>query len=105
MKDLENKTGKNLYIRGSTTHHIESVTIRPLQDNEGVQAHTFPVKPGEVLEVKVEEPHVSNINDGIARVDGFILDIEGAGSLVGEIIPVEVSKVYRTYAKARPVKI
>ncbi|HPZ43341.1 MAG TPA: Rne/Rng family ribonuclease [Bacillota bacterium] len=104
LKDLENKTGKNLYIRGSASHHIESVTIRPLQDNEGVQTHTFPVKPGEVLEVKVEEPHVSNVNDGIARVNGFILDIEGAGSLIGETIPVEVSKVYRTYAKARPVK-
>jgi ribonuclease G len=105
LRDLENKTGKSLYIRGSTNQHIESVAIRPLQDNEGIQANTFPVKPGEVLEVKVEEPHVSNTNDGIARVNGFILDIEGAGTLVGETIPVEVSKVYRTYAKARPVKI
>lgn len=104
LRDLESKTGKSLYIRGSTTHHIESVTIRPLQDSDEIQAHTLPVKPGEVLEVRVEEPHVSNIHDGIARVNGFILDIEGAGSLVGEIIPVEVSKVYRTYAKARPVR-
>lgn len=105
LRDLESKTGKNLYIRGSTNQHIESVAIRPMYDNEGIQAHNFPVKPGEVLEVKVEEPHVTNINDGIARVNGFILDIEGAGTLVGETIPVEVSKVYRTYAKARPVKI
>lgn len=105
LRDLESKTGKSLYIRGSASHHIESVTIRPLQDNEEIQAHTLPVSPGEVLEVRVEEPHVSNLNDGIARVNGFILDIEGAGALVGEIIPVEVSKVYRTYAKARPVKI
>jgi ribonuclease G len=103
LRDLESKTGKNLYIRGSTNQHIESVAIRPLQDNECIQANTFPVRPGEVLEVKVEEPHVSNTNDGIARVNGFILDIEGAGTLVGETIPVEVSKVYRTYAKARPV--
>lgn len=105
LRELESKTGKNLYIRGSTNQHIESVAIRPLHDNEGIQANTFPVKPGEVLEVKVEELHVSNTNDGIARVNGFILDIEGAGTMVGETIPVEVSKVYRTYAKARPVKI
>jgi len=105
LRDLENKTGKSLYIRGSTSHHIESVTIRPLQDNEEIHANTLPVKPGEVLEVRVEEPHVTNYHDGIARVNGFILDIEGAGALVGETIPVEVSKVYRTYAKARPVRI
>jgi ribonuclease G len=105
LRDLESKTGKSLYIRGSTSHHIESITIRPLQDNEEIHANTLPVKPGEVLEVTVEEPHVTNYHDGIARVNGFILDIEGAGAMVGETIPVEVSKVYRTYAKARPVRI
>ncbi len=105
LRELESKTGKSLYIRGSSGQHIESITIRPIQDNEELQACTFPVKPGEVLEVRVEEPHVSNNHDGIARVNGFILDIEGAGALVGETIPVEVSKVYRTYAKARPVRI
>lgn len=104
LRELESKTGKSLYIRGSTSHHIESVTIRPLSDSEEINAQTLPVRPGEVLEVRVEEPHVTNLNDGIARVNGFILDIEGAGSLVGETIPVEVSRVYRTYAKAKQVK-
>lgn len=104
LRELESKAGKNLYIRGSASQHIESITIRPLQDSEDIKADTFPVKPGEVLQVRVEEPHVTNIHDGIARVDGFILDIEGAGELVGETIPVEVSKVFRTYAKAKPVK-
>jgi ribonuclease G len=103
LRDLETKTGKSLYIRGSAGHHIESVTIRPLHDNEEIQANTLPVKPGEILEVTVEEPHVTNFNDGIARVNGFILDIEGAAAFIGETIPVEVSKVYRTYAKARLV--
>jgi ribonuclease G len=103
LRDLENKTGKSLYIRGSAGHHIESVTIRPLHDNEEIKANTLPVELGDVLEVRVEEPHMTNFNDGIARVNGFILDIEGAAAFVGETIPVEVIKVYRTYAKARPV--
>lgn len=55
LRDLENKTGKSLYIRGSTSHHIESVTIRPLHDTDEIKANTLPVKPGEVLKVKVEE--------------------------------------------------
>ncbi|OPY57783.1 MAG: Ribonuclease G [Pelotomaculum sp. PtaU1.Bin035] len=105
LRDLENKTNKSLYIRGSAANHIESISIKPIQGNEDIQAGTLPVKPGEVLEVRVEEPHVSNLNDGIARVNGFILNIEGGGILVGETIPVEVGKVFRTYAKARPVKI
>jgi ribonuclease G len=104
LRELEARIGKNLYIRGSTEHHIESVTMRPLYDQADIQAHTLPVKPGQVLEVKVEEPHANNFNDGIARINGFILDIEGAGSLVGETVPVEVNKVFRTYAKARLIK-
>ena len=105
LKELEQRTGKRLYIRGSTVQHIETVTMRPLYDQADIQAGGFqPVKPGQVLEVKVEEPHVNKLNDGIARLNGFIVDIEGAGSLVGEIVPVEVSKVYRTYARAKLVK-
>jgi ribonuclease G len=104
LRDLENKTGKSLYIRGSAGHHIEAVTILPLHDNEEIKANTLPVKLGDVLEVKVEEPHMTNFHDGIARVNGFILDIEGAAAYVGETIPVEVCKVFRTYAKARLVR-
>lgn len=105
LRELEHKTGKNLYIRGSQGQHIETVEVRPLYSTEEIQTHTMPVKPGQILEVRVEEPHVTNMNDGIARINGFILDIEGAGSLVGETISVEVSKVYRTYAKAKLIKL
>lgn len=103
LRELESKIEKSLYIRGDTTHHIETVTMRPLFDQADIK-DTLPVKPGEVLEVLVEEPHANNVNDGIARVNGFILDVEGAGYLVGETVPVEVSKVYRTYAKAKLVR-
>lgn len=104
LRELENKTGKTLYIRGSVAHHIESISIRPLHDQADIRAATLPVKPGQVLEVRVEEPHISNLADGIARIDGYILDIEGAGSLVGEVVPVEINKVHRTYAKAKVLK-
>ena len=103
LRELEGKIEKSLYIRGDTTHHIETVTMRPLFDQADIK-DTLPVKPGEVLEVLVEEPHANNVNDGIARVNGFILDVEGAGYLVGETVPVEVSKLYRTYAKAKLVR-
>ncbi|MFZ5591136.1 MAG: TRAM domain-containing protein, partial [Bacillota bacterium] len=79
-------------------------SVRPLYDQADIQANTLPVTPGQVLEVRIEEPHAVNLHDGIARLDGFILDVEGAGALVGEVVPVEVSKVHRTYARARLLK-
>ncbi len=104
LRDLEARTGKTLYIRGSAEQHIESVTMRPIYDQADIQANNQPVKLGQVLDVVVEEPHTSNLNDGIARVDGFIIDIEEGGPRVGETVTVEVNKVFRTYARAKLIK-
>jgi len=104
LRDLEARTGKTLYIRGSAEQHIESVTVRPIYDQADIKSNNLPVKPGQVLEVLVEEPHTSNINDGIARISGFILDIEGGGPMVGETVAIEVDRVFRTYARAKLIK-
>jgi len=88
LRALENETGKAIYIRGSDNCHIESMVVRAVGSREGVEAKALPVKQGQVLEVKVEEPHVSNVWDG----------------MVGEKVKVEVTKVHRTYAKARVIE-
>ncbi len=104
LRDLEARTGKTLYIRGSAEQHIELVTVRPIYDQADIKSNNLPVKPGQVLEVLVEEPHTSNINDGIARINGFILDIEGGGPMVGETVAIEINRVFRTYARAKLIK-
>lgn len=101
LRELEQKTGKTLCIRGSNEKHIESVDICPVNGKEDVQSDKQPVRQGQILEVIIEDLHNTNAKDGIARLDGYILDIEGGGSLVGETVPIKVAKVYRTYAKAR----
>ncbi len=106
LRDLEQRTGKNVYIRGSQGQHIESVMVRPLYDNEQVnQKNVVAVKPGQVLELRILEPHSANLKDGIARKDGFIIDVLNAGSLVGEIVTVKIIEVFRTYAKASLVYV
>ncbi len=104
LRELESQTGKTLFIRGNPSKHIESICVRPLNSQEIDNLDTSPVRTGDVLKVKVEETHVNNEKDGIARLDGFVLDIEGAGFMIGKTVPVKVSKVYRTYAKAKLVK-
>jgi len=104
LRALENETGKAIYVRGSDQCHLESLVVRAMGTREEVEAKALPVRLGQVLEVKVEEPHVSNLWDGIARVEGYVLDVEGGAKLVGEKVRVEVTKVHRTYAKARVVE-
>ncbi len=101
LRALENETGKAIYIRGSDQCHLENLVVRAMGTREEVEARALPVRLGQILEVKVEEPHVSNLWDGIARIEGYVLDVEGGARLVGEKVRVEVTKVHRTYAKAK----
>jgi ribonuclease G len=101
LRELERATGKHIYIRGSTEAKIEEIKICVAGTKEEVEVKALPVKPGQVLEVKIEEPHVSNPANGIARLEGYVLDIEGAGEMVGEKIRTEITKVFRTYAKGK----
>ena len=103
LKELEKNTGKSVYVKGSAECHPEEMKIRGLGTREEVETKALPVRQGQTVEVKIEEPHVSNLWDGIARMDGYVIDVEGAGKRVGEKVKVEITKVYRTYAKARVV--
>lgn len=103
LKELEKELGKVIYIRGNNEVHLEQMNLRVLGTKEEVEERALPVKPGQVVELKVDEAHVTNTVDGIARVDGYVIDIEGAGALVGKRVKVEIVKAYRTYAKARMV--
>jgi len=103
LRELESKTKKTIFIRGSEFHHIEAVNLQAIQTKAEMD-DIIPVKTGQILEVKIEEPHIANTNDGIARIHGFVLDIEGAGAFIGDTVTVEITRVHRTYAKGKIVK-
>ena len=101
LKQLEERSGKRIIIKGNETFHLEHVKTRSLHNQQEIEEFSAPVKAGQVLQVRIEEPHIINGFDGIARINGYVLDVEGAGEAVGEMVTVEISKVFRTYAKAR----
>ncbi|MHB9095037.1 MAG: ribonuclease E/G, partial [Eubacteriales bacterium] len=103
LREMEAKIRKHIIIRGCEHYHQEVINIRALHSQSEIDAIGVPVRPGQIIEVKVDEPHASNIYDGIGRVNGFIVDIDGASSLIGDTVPVEITKVYRTYCKAKLV--
>ncbi len=79
---------------------MEGTIIRPTYDIEEMEKQAVPVNVGQKIKVRVEEPHAGHYSDGISRVEGFVIDIEGGGALLGQDVWVEIIKVYRTYAKA-----
>ncbi len=101
LRELEEEIGKKIIIKGSDSAHLEDVQVRSLYSKEELLALSAPVRQGEILDVEVEEAHATNENDGIARIHGYILDIENGKDYIGQRVLVKVDKVHRTYAKAR----
>lgn len=103
LKRLEADTNRIIYVRGSEDLHVEEIRVLAAGSKAEVEAQALPVKEGQVLDMEVQEPHVTNPRDGIARVEGYVVDIEGAGGQVGKKLKVEITRVFRTYAKGRMV--
>ena len=101
LRRLEQETGKTVYVRGREDVHMEEMRVLTVGRRSEVEQQALPVREGQVVDLQVEEPHASNPQDGIARLEGYVVDIQGAGRHVGQRLKVEITKVYRTYAKAR----
>jgi ribonuclease G len=59
---------------------------------------------GQVLTIAVEEGHLTKPKDAVARIEGFVIDIENGADFVGQGVELEITKVLRTHAKARVLK-
>lgn len=101
LEALEQDLKIPIHIRGVESMHSTEFSVKPFRSREELLAAALPVRVGQVLTVTVEEPHLSNPKNGIARVEGFVVDIENGAHLVGKTIQVEITKLLRTYAKAR----
>ncbi|MGI6036754.1 MAG: Rne/Rng family ribonuclease [Limnochordia bacterium] len=103
LKKLEERVGKPIYVKGSHELHVEEIQIRLAANQGAIENFALPVKEGQHLTVLLEEPHTSHPQDGIARLDGYVINVEGAGHLIGQEVQVQVTKVYRTYARGKMV--
>lgn len=103
LKKLEQELGKHIFVRGSEDLHMEKYRIVATGAVEEIRKVALPVSPGEVLEVLIEEPHTANPTHGIARLQGFVINVEGAGEGVGMKMQIEITEVSRTFARARPL--
>jgi ribonuclease G len=101
LKELEKETGKHIFIRGSLEAGHEEIKICLAGTREEVEKKALPVKMGQILELVIDEPHSGNPWNGIARLEGFVIDVEGGGELVGETVSVEIVDIHRTFAKGR----
>ncbi len=104
LSRLEEELNKKIYIKGCETIHAEEMKIILAGTKSEVERAALPVKVGDKLKVEIERPHLANSQNGIARLEGYVIDVEGAGKRVGKKLEVEIIKVTRTFARAKIIK-
>ena len=103
LRSLEQESGRTLFLRGVADCPVGEMRLRVSGPRAEVEPAAKPVRPGQTLELRVEEAHASARADGIARLDGYVIDIEGGAAFVGRRVSAEITRVFRTYARARLV--
>lgn len=97
LQQLELQMGKKLLVEGLSTLADEEYQLRAIHTLEQ-QDNKLPVEPHEILRVKITAQHHEKKRDGIARLEGYVLNILGGGNLVGQEVLVECTQVFATNA-------
>jgi ribonuclease G len=103
LVNLEKQFRRHIYIKGSSHLHPEEIEVKVTGNKDYVESCALPVRDGEVLDIIITEPHSANNNDGIGRLDGYVINVEQAGKMVGKKVRVRIIKAYKTYAKGELV--
>ena len=100
LAELERETGQQFHFEGGDALPIETFEVVDSGGREEIEARDLPFKVGEEVLVKIEEPHMYNADDAVARVDSYIVSVSGGGRFVGERKLVRIEEVERAAAVA-----
>jgi ribonuclease G len=100
LAELEEETGKQFHFEGGDALPIETFQMVEADTRSKIEERALPFKVGEEVLVRIEEPHMYNADDAVARVDSYMVSVTGGGPFVGERKLVRIERVERSAAVA-----
>ena len=100
LHQLEAETGKYFHFEGSEGLPLDHFDITMEGSRTDVAEKAIPWREGDEVLVQIVEPHMYNVDDAVAKIDGYVISVTGAGTLVGEKKLVRLTDVGRTAASA-----
>jgi ribonuclease G len=97
---MEIETGKHFLFTGSEglpLDHFEVVMEGGLDE---IRDEAIPFRDGDEVLVTIVEPHMYEVDDAVAKIDGYIVSVAGGGAHVGEKRLVRIVEAGRTAASA-----
>ena len=97
---LEAQTGKSFLFEGSEGLTLDHFALTFMGTRAEVEERALPFRQGDEVLVEIVEPHMYDVDDAVAKIDGYIISIAGASPYVGEKRMVRIDQVGRTAASA-----
>ncbi|MCD6726921.1 MAG: Rne/Rng family ribonuclease [Solirubrobacteraceae bacterium] len=103
LHELEQATGKLFHFEGSESLHLDHFEVVMEGSAEEVRERAVPFHEGEEVLVTIVEPHMYNVDDAVAKIDGYIVAVTGGGRHLGEKRLVRIAEAGRNSARAELV--
>jgi ribonuclease G len=97
---LEEETGRTFHFEGSEGLPLDHFAVTMEGARDEVEERAVPFREGDEVLVHIVEPHMYDVDDAVAKIDGYIVSVAGAGPLVGEKRLVRIEQAGRTSATA-----
>jgi ribonuclease G len=97
---LEEQTGRYFHFEGSEGLPLDHLTVTMEGARAEIEQQAVPFRAGEEVHVNIVEPHMYNPDDGVAKVDGYLISVTNGIAFVGEKKLVRIEEAGRTAAVA-----
>jgi ribonuclease G len=97
---LEDQTSRYFHFEGSEGLPLDHFAVTMEGTRAEIEQHAVPFRAGEEVHVDIVEPHMYNPDDGVAKVDGYLISVTNGIAFVGEKKLVRIEEAGRTAAAA-----
>jgi ribonuclease G len=101
---IEDETGKSFHFEGSEALPLDHFAVSLEGSRTEVEERALPFSEGDEVLVTIEEPHMYNEDDAVAKLDGYVISVAKAGRLIGKKTLVRIDEVARSAASASLVE-
>jgi ribonuclease G len=100
LHELEERSGRHFHFEGGDALPLDTFEVVDQGTRAEIEERALPFQVGEEVLVRIEEPHMYNVDDAVARLDAYIVSISGGGPFVGSRRLVRIESVERSAATA-----
>jgi len=100
LHEFEEQAGKTFHFEGGDALPLSTYELIAEGTHAEIESRALPFHVGDEVLLKIEEPHMYNPGDAVARVDSYVVTVTGANRYVGEQHLVRIEEVGRSGALA-----